>query len=102
MYSIWHEMFKIALASGAAPPDPAEGAYDAPPDLLVVRGFLLTAIATSRLRRLQFSQLGPPMIKKIQPPTFWGDKSYTGPTSCRHTVYLKLILKGKDEDKDHS
>src|SRR6218665_4001263 len=35
-------------------PGPAEGAYDAPSDSLVVRGFLPSAIAASRLRRLQF------------------------------------------------
>ena len=40
------EMFKIASDSGA------EGAYDAPPDPLVVWGFLPSAIAVSRLRRL--------------------------------------------------
>ena len=43
MYSILHEMLKIA--------------YDAPPDPLVGRGFLPSAIAASRLRRLQFPQL---------------------------------------------
>src|SRR6218665_2832488 len=36
-------------------PDPGEGAYDAPPDPLVVRGFLPSAIAASRLWRLQFN-----------------------------------------------
>jgi len=39
-------------------PDPAEGAYDAPSDSLVVRGFLPSAIAASRLRRLQFPVFG--------------------------------------------
>src|SRR6218665_4185025 len=39
-------------------PDPAEGAYDAPSDSLVVRGFLPSAIAASRLRRLQFRVFG--------------------------------------------
>src|SRR6218665_1902542 len=34
-------MFKIALISGAPPPDPAEGAYDAPSDSLVVGAFCL-------------------------------------------------------------
>src|SRR6218665_441737 len=32
------------------------GAHDAPPDPLVARGFLPSAIAASRLRRLHFSQ----------------------------------------------
>ena len=32
-------------------------AYDAPPDPLVVRGFLPSAIAASRLRRLHFPQI---------------------------------------------
>src|SRR6218665_3427758 len=35
-------------------PRPRRGAYDAPPDPLVARGFLPSAIAASRLRRLQF------------------------------------------------
>ena len=35
-------------------PDPDGGAYDAPPYPLVVRGFLPSAIAASRLRRSQF------------------------------------------------
>src|SRR6218665_1682272 len=39
-------------------PDPAEGAYDAPSDSLVVRGFLPSAIAASGLRRLQHPVLG--------------------------------------------
>src|SRR6218665_3413742 len=39
-------------------PDPAEGAYDAPSDSLIVRGFLPSAIAASRLRRLQFPVFG--------------------------------------------
>src|SRR6218665_1206504 len=41
----WHEMFKIVSLS------------DAPPDPLVGRGFLPSAIAASRLRRLQFPPL---------------------------------------------
>ena len=53
MYSIWHQMLKIA-----------SGAYDAPPYPLVVRGFLPSAIAASRLRRSQFPHsdilVGPP------------------------------------------
>src|SRR6218665_2131506 len=36
---------------------PAGGAYDAPPDPLVVRGFVPSAIAASRLRRLHFPQI---------------------------------------------
>ena len=51
---------------------PRWGAYDAPSDPLVVRGFLPSAIAASRLRRLQFSQLRPPMIPKLDPPPFLG------------------------------
>src|SRR6218665_16400 len=39
----WHKMLKIA--------------YDAPPDPLVVRGFLPSAIAASRFRRLHFPQI---------------------------------------------
>lgn len=40
------------------------GAYDAPPDPLVVRGFLPSAIAVSRLRRL--NPVSPP--KQKYPP----------------------------------
>src|SRR6218665_1701324 len=39
-------------------PRPRWGAYDTPPDLLVGRGFLPSAIAASRLRHLQFPKLG--------------------------------------------
>src|SRR6218665_1818071 len=38
-------------------PDPIGGAHDAPPSPLVGRGFLPSAIAASRLRRLQFLEL---------------------------------------------
>src|SRR6218665_2067145 len=47
---------KLRRFWGSAP-DPAAGAYDAPPDPLVGRGFLPLATAASRLRRLQFPQL---------------------------------------------
>src|SRR6218665_2644938 len=46
----WCEMFKITS-------DPAGRAYDAPPDPIVDRGFLPSAIAASRLRRLQLPKL---------------------------------------------
>src|SRR6218665_3250556 len=39
-------------------PRPRWGPHDAPPSPLVGRGFLPSAIAASRLRRLQFLQLG--------------------------------------------
>ena len=49
----WLEMFKIASVSGAPRSGvPRWGAYDALPDPLVVKGFLPSAIAFSRLRRL--------------------------------------------------
>src|SRR6218665_1568 len=38
-------------------PDPTGGAYDAPPDTLVTKGFLLSAVAASRLRHSQFELL---------------------------------------------
>src|SRR6218665_576298 len=47
----WHKMFKIASFSGAL--GSFLEAHDAPPDPLVVRGFLPSAIAASRLWRLQ-------------------------------------------------
>src|SRR6218665_3175632 len=58
------EMFKIASVS-----DPAGGAYDAIPDPLVVRGFLSSAIAVSRLRRL--ISISPPNKnpRPISPPS---------------------------------
>src|SRR6218665_4166521 len=72
MCSFVHEMFKIVSVSAwGSAPDPGGGAYDAPPDPLVVRGFLPSAIAASRLRRLQFFKLGRSMIQKIQLPTFF-------------------------------
>src|SRR6218665_1098889 len=43
----WHEMFKIAI----------DAPYDAPPDPLVAKGFLLSAIAALRLRHSQFELL---------------------------------------------
>jgi len=47
-------MFKIASVSGAPPQTPV-GKLTTLPDPLVVRGFLPSAIAASRLWRLQFS-----------------------------------------------
>src|SRR6218665_4124707 len=41
-------------------PRPRWGAYDAPPDPIVGRGFLPSTIAPSRLRRLQFPRLACP------------------------------------------
>src|SRR6218665_3291854 len=49
----WHEMFKIASVSGAPPQTPL-GSLRRSPDPLVGRGFLPSAIAASRLQRLQF------------------------------------------------
>src|SRR6218665_3210774 len=46
-------MFKIASVSGAPPQTPM-GSLRRSPDPLVVRGFLPSAIAASRLRRLHF------------------------------------------------
>src|SRR6218665_3513249 len=46
----WHKMFKIAFFSGGSPPNPPScPPHDAPSDPLVVRGFLPSAIAASRL-----------------------------------------------------
>src|SRR6218665_880592 len=58
MRSILHEMFKIVSVSGALPQTPLRSlSYDAPLDPLVGRGFLPSAIASSRLRRMQFPRL---------------------------------------------
>src|SRR6218665_1366398 len=54
-------MFKNRVGFWGSAPDPAGGPYDAPPDPLVVRGFLPSAIAVSRLRRL--IPLSPPKQK---------------------------------------
>src|SRR6218665_633049 len=59
MCSVWHEMFKIASISVA------EGAYDAPSDSLRGPGFLPSAIAASRLWRLQFPGLGRALVGGI-------------------------------------
>jgi len=75
----WLEMFKITSASGALP-RPCWVAYDAPPDPLVVRGFLPSAIAASRLQRLILLELpqnknshpvSPPKHKIIEPSLSW-------------------------------
>ena len=52
MYSIlpWNVQNRVGFWGSA--PDPAVGAYDTPPDLLVKGGFLPSAIAVSRHRRL--------------------------------------------------
>ena len=58
MYSVWHEMFKIALITGAPPQTPLRELTTVPQTpYMVVRGFLPSAIAASRLRRLQFPVL---------------------------------------------
>src|SRR6218665_1319462 len=49
------------VGSWGSAPDPAGAAYDAPPDPLVVMGFLPSAIAASRLRRL--NPISPPKQK---------------------------------------
>src|ERR1700733_7667559 len=54
-------------------PDPAGGAYDAPPDPLIVRGFLPSAIETSRVPRsysrifhpIGYSNRGPILVAVI-------------------------------------
>src|SRR6218665_1314277 len=57
MYSIFAKNVQNCVGFWDSAPDPAGGAYDAPPDPLVGRGFLPLAIAASRLRRLQFPRL---------------------------------------------
>ena len=58
-------------------PRPHWGSLQRSPDPLVVRGFLPSAIAASRLRRLQFFQLVRSMIKKVWPPHLFWHKSHT-------------------------
>ena len=72
-------MFKIALVSGAPNPDPAVGAYYPLADPLVVRGFLPSAIAVSRLRRL--IPLNPPHTKIPAPlaPQIQNPRTVTAP-----------------------
>src|SRR6218665_4172704 len=55
-------------------PRPHGGAYGAPPDPLVARGFLPSAITASRLRRLQFPHgLKSNSIKEPWPMTLGGN-----------------------------
>jgi len=54
MYSFWHEnIVKILTVSGALPQTLWESLRRSQ-DPLVARGFLASAVAASRLRRLQF------------------------------------------------
>lgn len=59
MYSVWHKTLKIASISVATPQTtPRELATLPQAPYLVVRSFLLSTIAASRLRHLQFPILG--------------------------------------------
>ena len=51
MYSILASNAQNFVGFWGSVPGPAGGAYDAPPDPLIVRGFLPSAIATSRFQR---------------------------------------------------
>ena len=68
LHLAWNVQNRVGFWGSA--PDPPGEAYDAPPDPIVVRGFLPSAISVSCLRRLLFFQLGRSMIKEIRPPTF--------------------------------
>src|SRR6218665_822400 len=57
MYSILASNVQNHVGFWGSAPDPAGGAYDAPPDPLVARGFLPSAIAASHLRHLQYPHL---------------------------------------------
>src|SRR6218665_820504 len=57
MYSIGHEILKKLRRFLGLLPRPRWKPHDAPPSPLVGRGFLISAIAASRLRRLQFLEL---------------------------------------------
>ena len=64
MYSIWLNMFKIASVS-EAPPIPPWGAYDFPPDPLVVGA---SCLRQSQLRAFGVKSLFPPMGSTLTPP----------------------------------
>src|SRR6218665_2972475 len=65
----WHEMLKIASV------------YDAPPDPLVAKGFLLSAIAALRLWHSQFELLA--RCHKHPPAS----RSQVFPTACRLLLF---------------
>src|SRR6218665_97168 len=60
MHSILAQNVQYCVGFWGSAPDPAGGAYDAPPDLLVGTAFLPSVIPASRLRRLQFLQFTCP------------------------------------------
>ena len=61
MYSIWHEIFKKLRRFLGLRSRSRWGSSRRSPSPLVRRGFLPSAIAASRLRRLQFLELGGPI-----------------------------------------
>src|SRR6218665_2877152 len=107
----WHKMLKIASACcchqgsgrpapaggggprgrvhppGSCAADRAGGAYDAPPDPLIVRDFLHSAIAASRLRRLHFPQIS----QDLSPPKLHTDFRLWTVGLPKHDHVLKYI-----------
>src|SRR6218665_468640 len=75
-------------------PRPRWGAYHAPPDPLVVRGFLSSAIAASRLQRLTLLEL--PQNKNSHPVSPPKHKIIEPSRSCP-TVPLNLAVHGSNE-----
>ena len=58
MYSIWHEILKNCVGFKKLRREPpVGGSQRSPKPPIVGRGFLPSATATSRLRRLQFLEL---------------------------------------------
>src|SRR6218665_3767679 len=82
-------------------PYPVGGAHDAPPSPLVGRGFLPSGIAASRLRRLQYLELGGSIAGNqldrgctsdtLPQPISSGDA--TDYNTLSHIYYQQLSLK---------
>src|SRR6218665_4124956 len=79
MYAIFALNVQKCVGFWGSAPDPAGGAYGAPPDPVVMRAFLPSAIAVSRLRRLipisppnkNTRPISPPKHKILEPPLFF-------------------------------
>src|SRR6218665_3867568 len=63
-------------------PRPHWGAYHAPPDPLVVRGFLHSAIAASRLRRPTLLELPKTKISTLLAPQTQNHRTVTELANC--------------------
>ena len=88
MHSILAWNVQNCVGFWGSAPDPAGGAYDAPPYPLVGRGFLPWAIAALRLRHMQFPRLTCLYAKKsnISCPEFT-PSTPTVPRFCSPPIY---------------